>query len=245
MGRPLLLLHGLGGSWRTWCPVLPALRRSRDVIAVDLPGFGDSLPLSGPSSVITLADAVTEFLGEQHLFGVDVAGVDLGARVALELAARAVVGATVVFSPVGFASQRLRAMARVAWIAQRAPGIAQAITASRVTASALFWSYSTQLRSVPRQVLVEQLEDYGRARRFWAVLHSLRQPDGSGDEVTTPVVVGWGRQDRICRPSGVKILLKRFPGATVDWMDHCGHLPQWDQPEQMVALILRGTATGE
>lgn len=241
VGRPLLLLHGLGGSWRTWCPALPALRRERDVIAVDLPGFGDSLPLAGPTSVTTLADAVTEFLGQQHLFGVDVAGVDLGGRVALELAARGVVGETVVFSPPGFGAGALRPVARVAWLTQRAPSLVRAIAGNRMLATLLFQGYSARLGAVPRQVLREQLEDYGRARRFWEVLRSLRRSHDSGEVVARRVIVGWGRQDRICRPSEAEELRRRFPKAEVAWVDQCGHLPQWDQPEETVQVILRAT----
>jgi len=40
--KPLLLIHGLGGSWREWTPILDALTAEREVIALDLPGFGDS-----------------------------------------------------------------------------------------------------------------------------------------------------------------------------------------------------------
>ncbi|MCD0171074.1 alpha/beta fold hydrolase, partial [Deinococcus sp. 23YEL01] len=50
-GRPLLLLHGLGSNWRTWQPVLDGLSRQREVIAVDLPGFGHTRPLNGPVSI--------------------------------------------------------------------------------------------------------------------------------------------------------------------------------------------------
>ena len=39
-GPPLLLVHGLGGSWRSWTTILAALSESRDVVAVDLPGHG-------------------------------------------------------------------------------------------------------------------------------------------------------------------------------------------------------------
>ena len=46
-GAPLVLLHGIGLDRRSWDPVLPALARHFDVIAVDLPGFGDSAP-AGP-----------------------------------------------------------------------------------------------------------------------------------------------------------------------------------------------------
>ena len=54
-GPPLLLIHGLGGSWRSLWPVLGALAAEREVIAVDLPGFGETAPLSGEISIRTLA----------------------------------------------------------------------------------------------------------------------------------------------------------------------------------------------
>src|SRR4051812_50079885 len=35
-----MLIHGLGLTWRSWRPVLPALHDFHEVAAVDLPGFG-------------------------------------------------------------------------------------------------------------------------------------------------------------------------------------------------------------
>jgi pimeloyl-ACP methyl ester carboxylesterase len=45
-GEPLVLIHPLGGELVVWEPLLDLLARDRDVIAVDLPGFGGSAPLS-------------------------------------------------------------------------------------------------------------------------------------------------------------------------------------------------------
>lgn len=42
-GEPLLLIHGAGSDWRVWEPVMDLLASEREVIAVDLPGHGDSL----------------------------------------------------------------------------------------------------------------------------------------------------------------------------------------------------------
>ena len=41
-GEPLLLLHGIGHHWQAWEPVMGILAAERDVIAIDLPGFGTS-----------------------------------------------------------------------------------------------------------------------------------------------------------------------------------------------------------
>lgn len=60
-GKPLLLIHRLGGSWRSWNPILDELAAEREVIAVDLPGFGKTPPLASEVSIRTLADAVTNF----------------------------------------------------------------------------------------------------------------------------------------------------------------------------------------
>lgn len=41
-GPPLLLVHGLGGSWRSWTTILPALAEAREVVALNLPGHGET-----------------------------------------------------------------------------------------------------------------------------------------------------------------------------------------------------------
>ncbi len=59
-GRPLLLVHGLGGSWRSWETILDSLARERGVIAVDLPGFGQTPPPPREVSIPSQADALTD-----------------------------------------------------------------------------------------------------------------------------------------------------------------------------------------
>ena len=49
-GQPLLLIHGLGATRRIWDPQIERLAQERDVIAVDMPGFGDSPMLEGPAT---------------------------------------------------------------------------------------------------------------------------------------------------------------------------------------------------
>jgi pimeloyl-ACP methyl ester carboxylesterase len=63
-GEPVVLIHGVGSQWQVWAPVLPALERERDVIALDLPGFGGSpsLPIGVVPDAPALASAVVDFL---------------------------------------------------------------------------------------------------------------------------------------------------------------------------------------
>src|SRR3954470_16710364 len=62
-GPPLVLIHGIGSQWQMWEPVIGDLAAGHDVIALDLPGFGESLPLLGQApSVPELARAVARFV---------------------------------------------------------------------------------------------------------------------------------------------------------------------------------------
>nr|WP_296063995.1 alpha/beta hydrolase [uncultured Actinoplanes sp.] len=114
-GSPLVLIHGLGSRWQVWRPVLDAVAEHHDVIAIDLPGFGESPPDESPEAAVTpeapshapgsvpyLADRVAAFLAAEGIERPAFGGSSLGGGVALELARRGLARAVVAFSPVGF-----------------------------------------------------------------------------------------------------------------------------------------------
>ena len=86
-GEPLVLLHGQGFSRRSFDPVVPLLAAERDVIAVDLPGHGESprQPEGAGNAPRDLAVAVGELLDELGLATAHIAGNSSGGWVALEL----------------------------------------------------------------------------------------------------------------------------------------------------------------
>src|SRR2546423_7414962 len=104
-GEPVVLIHGVGSQWQVWQPLLPALERARDVIALDLPGFGGSpsLPIGVVPGAAALADAVAGFMDELGIERPVIGGNSLGGWIALELAKRDRARAVVAVSPAGFA----------------------------------------------------------------------------------------------------------------------------------------------
>ena len=85
-GPPVVFIHGLGGSWKNWLENMPFFARRRRVIALDLPGFGESEMPAGDISISNYArcvDAVLEALGAG---AVDLVGNSMGGFVSAELA---------------------------------------------------------------------------------------------------------------------------------------------------------------
>lgn len=89
-GDPLICLHGLGGTKASFMTTVRELApRGNRVIAVDLPGFGDSAkPSSGRYDAIWFAEAVVELLDEMGIERASFAGNSMGGRIALELGIR-------------------------------------------------------------------------------------------------------------------------------------------------------------
>lgn len=82
-GKPIVLLHGFCGSSRYWEHVIPVLSDSCRVIALDLPGHGQSGPLQGSSTIENLADQVKNLLDELNLQEVTMFGHSLGGYITL------------------------------------------------------------------------------------------------------------------------------------------------------------------
>ncbi len=229
---------------------MDGLTQTRDVIAVDLPGFGDTPPLAGATSIYTLADAVTAFTKAEGLAGVDMVGSSMGARLVLELARRGEAGAVVSLDPGGFWNDAEKPLFEVSiWASIRLVRALQpvipAVTASAVGRTALFPQFSARPWRLSPRATLDEMRDYARATRFDELLHSLAhgpEQEGMTASPERPLVIGWGRRDHVCLPGQAKKATALFPRARLHWFDSCGHFPHWDRPEETIGLILDATA---
>lgn len=251
-GKPLLLLHGIGGSWRSWQTILDGLAAERDVIAVDLPGFGATPPLAGPVTIGTLADAVTSFLQQHNLLGIDAVGSSMGARLVLELARRGgVVGAVVSLDPGGFwqgweIPVFYHTVALSTKLVRALQPVMPLLTGNAATRTVLLAQFSAHPWRIPAPVALDEMRSFAQAPSFDELLRTLaygevQKPAPQGS-ITAPLVIGWGRQDRVCWPSQARRALAKFPDARLYWFENCGHFPQWDQPAEATRLILAATS---
>ena len=250
-GKPLLLIHGIGGSWKSWNSIIDGLASHREVLAVDLPGHGKTPALSGEVSIRTLADAVTLFLQENNITGIDAVGSSMSARFVLELVRRGnVLGAVVSLDPGGFWKgweipffyNSIAASIRLVRLLQPVmPGICK----SALGRSLLLLQFSKKPSKLSPQLVLDEMRAYAASPSFNELLRNLAYgepqlglPSGS---VEKPLVIGWGRNDRVCFPKQASRAMKLFPDATLHWFENCGHFPHWDAPQRTIDLILKIT----
>jgi pimeloyl-ACP methyl ester carboxylesterase len=246
-GTPLLLLHGIGGTHRSWDPIAPSLADERELIAVDLPGHGQTAPLP-VTTIATYADALEQFIAEHELGGVDVVGASMGARLALELARRGSVGNVVALDPGGFwtrteqrifgTSVRLSVM-----LLKVLRPVLPWLTGNPVTRTLLLGQFSGRPWALEGSVVLPELLSFLDTVSFAEALDALANGPMQEGAATVParVVVGWGKRDLVTLPRQSRRLQALFPMAEIEMYDRCGHFPYWDAPDRAVATILRAT----
>ncbi|GAA2995382.1 alpha/beta fold hydrolase [Streptosporangium longisporum] len=247
-GPSLVLLHGIGHHWQAWLPVLDRLATERDVIAVDLPGFGVSPPLpSGtPYTPESLADAIESFFAILGLRDPHVAGNSLGGYVALELASRAVVRSATALSPAGFWNRTELAYARAVLRLSRAsarrlpPDRALALAGDPLGRTLTAGLMVARPAGLSPQALLAALQALGDAPGFDETLASFTglMPPAPPK---VPVTIAWGERDRLLvRRQAVRAA--RWSGQRVKLLRGCGHLPMTDDPELVARVLLEASS---
>lgn len=250
-GKQILMIHGIGGSWRSWSPILPGLAAHREIIAVDLPGCGRTPPLKGETSIATLADAVTEFVHQNKLTGIDAVGSSMGARLVLELVRRGgVLGSVVSLNPGGFWEGYQRhlfygSIALSIRLIRLLKNVLPALTSNKISRSVLLAQFSARPWNINPGLALTELKSYVSSPTFDELLYNLAygesQQGSPAGSIQQSLVIGWGKQDRVCFPGQSKKALELFPDAGLHLFNKCGHFPHWDQPSQTIDLILRTT----
>jgi pimeloyl-ACP methyl ester carboxylesterase len=245
-GKPLLLIHGLGGSGQSWKPVIAGLATNRELIVIDLPGHGRSPPRSDSGTFAGLVASVEAFLADENLEGVAVAGSSLGARIALELARRGKVADTVALDPGGFWRGWERRFFKTTigvsvGLLRALRPLLPALGGNAIARSALLAQLSTRPWALDPDLVRNELVSIAGAPTFSPLVHDLSEgPEQRGPQApgSGRITIGWGRHDRLCLPRQAARAAAAFPEATLHWFERSGHFPLWDEPEETVALIL-------
>ena len=234
-GLPLVLLHPLGADRRVWDPIVGPLAAAHEVITLDLPGFGQSPPLRHTTPTPqALAEAVATLLRDLGVQLPHVVGNSLGGWVALELALAASAGRVTAIAPAGLWSAPLAPKPSLGHRLARALGplIEPAARTGRGRRLLLSGSVAYPER-IPRGDAAHLVRAYARAPGFIAVNDAMRATTFTAlAQIRCPVTLIWPEHDQLVRRPA------HLPGnVTSVTLPDAGHIPMWDAPAALVALI--------
>jgi pimeloyl-ACP methyl ester carboxylesterase len=210
-GPPIILVHGLAGSWRWWEAALPDLAREHECHMVDLPRFGAALR---PDETAAWIAAWLEAAG---LAPGCLVGHSLGGAAATSLAAGrpGAVAELVLVAPVGVPTGRRPAgyaLPLLTAVATSRPRLAR-----RVGTDVLRAGPSSLLRGALYAVRADVRE---RAR-----------------EVRVPTLLLWGERDPLVPAELADEWLRAIPQARLVLLPETGHVPMVEQPGLFTAAL--------
>lgn len=255
-GSPIMLVHGTGGCWQNWLETIGPLSLHHRVIALDLPGFGDSeMPLER-ISIEGYADTVLALSEQLELQAPALIGHSLGGMVVAEAARRGPgdVGAVVM---VGGTAVTLLELARRPWTAVRRPNVALAI-AGEITAGVRrspdwlqraavtrarvrtlsFWYLLDRPDRIAKDVLWELASGAGRRGYLPAVAAHRRHRLPSTLDLACPQMIVHGERDRLVTSRDLDVFAARAPSADVVRVPYAGHMPHLEAPRQFNEIVL-------
>lgn len=251
----LLLLHGMGGTWHVWRPVLALLEARHRVVAITLPGHhgGPEYAADGPASVAGLAEQVIAGLRARGIWQAHVAGNSLGGWLAVELARRGFARSVVALSPAG-AWRSLKDYNEVA----RSFRLVYILLPVLLALSWLFLGFAAVRRVLGRKTMEHgervPAADFRYSLRAMAnteVLPQLLDTMGRDGPVQpfrpeVPVTIVWSGCDRVIPFQRYgEPWLERIQGAQGMVLEGVGHVPMYDDPAAVAQRILALSATGD
>jgi pimeloyl-ACP methyl ester carboxylesterase len=245
----LVCLHGLGGTKASFLPTLAALAADYRVVAVDLPGFGDSdKPIGAPYDAPWFARAGFDALDALGLDSAHLVGNSMGARVAIEagLIDRSRVRSLVLLCPaLAWLRERpwtplVRLLRPELGLVQIAPRpVVEQVMRRLVPVASDGWAAAGV-----DEFLRAYLTPRGRAA-FYAAARNIYLDEPHGEqgfwtrlrELAPDALFVWGKRDTIVPIAFMGHVQRALPAARHIELDS-GHVPQVERPRETHAAML-------
>ena len=234
-GFPLVLVHGYLGGSEQWEGEIDHFRDHFDVIAPDLPGFGDAAGIEGCDRIEDMADRVIELLDHLGVGEFILMGHSMGGMIAQEMAAKAGerVSKLILYGtgPLGLMPDRFEP---IKLSRERLSSDGVPTTIKRIGAT--WFRNGDAAAGFP---LVTQIGAGANPQAALAALDAMAAWDGRPalGTLTMPTLVVWGHDDRSYRWPQVETLWKTLPNATLSVIPGASHAAHLEKPRLFQAIL--------
>jgi pimeloyl-ACP methyl ester carboxylesterase len=239
-GPPLVFVHGLSGCWQNWLENIPHFARSRRVIAIDLPGFGDSELPQEHISIPGYGQFVDAFLGEIGVERTSIVGNSMGGFIAAEVAIShpSRVGKLALVSAAGVMTVRQAELALAKRLSRafhagsgRVLSRRQSLVRRRRLRKMILYGI-VRYPELLQPELVYEIASGGGKPGFMDAFRAVLDYDFSDrlPGVESPTLIVWGRNDRIVPVGGAYRYEQLIPNSRRVIFEETGHVPMIERP---------------
>ena len=233
--KPLVMVHGFMGGSAQWVEETAGLSDLRDIIAIDLPGFGANNHLAPINTIGGLADWMIDALDSRDVQTFDLLGHSMGGMIVQEMARKApdrikklVLYAT---GAKGVLPGRFETIAESK---KRARSDGAQATARRIAAT--WFLHREEAAGYASCAAIAEHASLG------AILAGLdAMQDWSGETVlgnlTQDTLVIWGDCDRTYTWDQTSLLWKTIPKAHLAVIPGCAHAVHLEKPKLFAAFL--------
>jgi 3-oxoadipate enol-lactonase len=237
-GYPVVLIHALGTSLRSWDRVVPVLEKRYRVVRYDYRGHGRSEKPAGPASLPLLASDLRALLQAFGFAQVHIVGLAVGAMIALQFAVDHRGRASgLVLADTRSAIDRSAAAyneGRAELVERGGMRAAVDQTIERAFAPGFAERRSEALAAFRGEFLANDPHGYASISRALSSFHVTdRLP-----EIDCPTLLLTGEMDRLCPPAEAAAMQPRLPKVTLEILPGVGHFSAVEAPEAFAERTL-------
>ena len=241
-GEPVILLHGLGGSWEDWLELIPALSPVYRVCAIDFPGFGKSPPppRQHEYDLVFVANFMRKFMDAKGYQRVFLVGNSMGGGIALRCA---------MDDP-----ERIQGvvLANGAGLGKEISGFNRALAFPGIARLAIPFIEKEHVRAIWKSMFfnpelitpamidrtwewIQKTETkkfliylYPKVLSIWGQKYLLLP---EAEKIRCPVLITWGINDAVLPVLHAVNAFQAIHSAQLTLIRDCGHVPQLEQAE--------------
>ena len=254
-GSPLILVHGLGSSSINWFKNIVPLSKSHSVYAIDLPGHGKTYKSVSETPLDQAIAFMIEFMDAMKIPEATIVGNSMGGLLALAMALEhpGRVSKIVLEGSAGLRND-------IAWFLRlmTLPIIGEAITSPTRTSIKNLLKRILYDTSLIEPALIESIyqsrKEPGNKTAMLSILRTGLSLKGLNSElifidrlskINAPVLLLWGRNDKIVPVHHAEIAVHEFTNAQLHIFERCGHWPHIEFYKEFNRLVLRFCAENQ